>query len=111
MDINFKVGDEIIDCLGNVGYVKSICDCKQCGERGFFEPYIMPSGDYITADAAERGFKGLYKVGDRVFPEHVDRNKLKEIILDKKELVRQTQSDISKLEWLLKEVAKQKSEK
>lgn len=59
-------GDFVETVDGRVGYIKSICRCKQCRERGFYEPIVhFTDGeeDCITKYEAENSFKGYKRIG------------------------------------------------
>ena len=49
-EFTFRVGDYVEDVYGNVGYIKDICTCEKCAERGFYEPIVQfkDGTDYIT---------------------------------------------------------------
>ena len=36
----FYVGSIVIDVNDRIGYIKKICNCEKCNERGWFEPEI-----------------------------------------------------------------------
>ena len=66
----FNIGDEVITIEGERGHITSICDCKYCKERGFFEPYwIDEDGDPrdISVYEAESGFQSYYRIGQYRF--------------------------------------------
>lgn len=59
-------GDFVETVDGRVGYIKSICRCEKCRERGFYEPIVhFTDGeeDCITKYEAESGFKGYRRIG------------------------------------------------
>lgn len=59
-------GDFVETVDGRVGYIKSICRCEKCRERGFCEPIVhFTDGeeDCITKYEAENGFKGYKRIG------------------------------------------------
>lgn len=59
-------GDFVETVDGRVGYIKSICRCEKCRERGFYEPTVhFTDGeeDCITKYEAENGFKGYKRIG------------------------------------------------
>lgn len=59
-------GDFVETVDGRVGYIKSICRCEKCRERGFYEPIVhFTDGeeDCITKYEAENGFKGYKRIG------------------------------------------------
>lgn len=69
-DYVFNVGDEVITVDGERGRITTICDCRLCKERGFFEPcWKDEDGDPrdITVYEAEAGFPSYYKIGDYQF--------------------------------------------
>lgn len=113
MDIEFKVGDEIIDCLGNVGFVRDTCKCDKCKERGFFEPIIEPVGSndgiYITDYDRNNGFKSYYKIGSRIFIEHINQEEVMRYIKEKRSLIKQTEYEIDRLQWILAQKNYEKS--
>ena len=67
MRYDFKVGDRVITSDGEVGIIKSICDCEKCKERGFYEPQVTTiigdCGIYITDTDKNNGFNSFYKIG------------------------------------------------
>ena len=67
----FKVGDKVITSYGEVGVIKSICDCDKCKQRGFLEPQVETEIGvgriWITDTDKENGFKSFYQIGDYVF--------------------------------------------
>ena len=59
-------GDYVETSDGRVGYVKGICRCEKCRERGFYEPIVhFTDGeeDCITKYEAENGFNGYKRIG------------------------------------------------
>lgn len=59
-------GDFVETVDGRVGYIKSICRCEKCRERGFYEPIVHftdSEEDCITKYEAESGFKGYRRIG------------------------------------------------
>nr|DAL36545.1 MAG TPA_asm: hypothetical protein [Caudoviricetes sp.] len=63
---NLHEGDYVETVDGRVGYVKGICRCEKCRERGFYEPTVhFTDGeeDCITKYEAENGFKGYKRIG------------------------------------------------
>lgn len=59
-------GDFVETVDGRVGYVKGICRCEKCRERGFYEPIVhFTDGeeDCITKYEAENGFKRYKRIG------------------------------------------------
>lgn len=63
---NLHEGDFVETVDGRVGYIKSICRCEKCRERGFYEPIVhFTDGeeDCITKYEAENGFKGYKRIG------------------------------------------------
>ena len=70
MKYEFHVGDYVENVIGQVGYIQSICQCKQCKERGFHEPYVIYTNgksDYITTYEYEKGFPGYNRIGQYDF--------------------------------------------
>lgn len=66
MPENLHDGDFVETVDGRVGYIKSICRCEKCRERGFYEPIVhFTDGeeDCITKYEAENGFKGYKRIG------------------------------------------------
>lgn len=66
LDGNLHEGDFVETVDGRVGYIKSICRCEKCRERGFYEPTVhFTDGeeDCITKYEAENGFKGYKRIG------------------------------------------------
>lgn len=66
MPENLHEGDFVETVDGRVGYIKSICRCEKCRERGFYEPIVhFTDGeeDCITKYEAENGFKGYKRIG------------------------------------------------
>lgn len=66
-DYKFEIGDEVITTEGEVGKIISICDCDECKERGFYEPFWIAEGDEwsrcISKFTAEVGFLEFYEIG------------------------------------------------
>lgn len=63
---SLREGDFVETVDGRVGYIKSICRCEKCRERGFYEPTVhFTDGDEdcITKYEAENGFKGYKRIG------------------------------------------------
>lgn len=63
---NLSEGDYVETSDGRVGYIKGICRCEKCRERGFYEPTVhFTDGeeDGITKYEAENGFKGYKRIG------------------------------------------------
>ncbi len=63
---NLHEGDFVETVDGRVGYIKRICRCEKCRERGFYEPIVhFTDGeeDCITKYEAENGFKGYKRIG------------------------------------------------
>ncbi len=63
---NLHEGDYVETVDGRVGYIKSICRCEKCRERGFYEPIVhFTDGeeDCITKYEAENSFKGYKRIG------------------------------------------------
>lgn len=61
-----REGDFVETVDGRVGYIKSICRCEKCRERGFYEPIVhFTDGeeDCITKYEAENGFNGYKRIG------------------------------------------------
>lgn len=70
MKYEFHVGDYVEDATGRVGYIQSICQCEQCKERGFYEPFVLytdGNSDCITVYEYERGFPGYKRIGQYDF--------------------------------------------
>ena len=66
MPENLHEGDFVETVDGRVGYIKSICRCEKCRERGFYEPTVhFADGeeDCITKYEVENGFKGYKRIG------------------------------------------------
>lgn len=70
MKYEFHVGDYVEDITGRIGYINSICHCKYCKERGFYEPLIMYNNgdtDYITAYEYDKGLLNYNRIGQYDF--------------------------------------------
>lgn len=70
MKYEFHVGDYVEDITGRIGYINSICHCKYCKERGFYEPHIMYNNgdtDYITAYEYDKGLLNYKRIGQYDF--------------------------------------------
>lgn len=70
MKYEFHVGDYVEDITGRNGYINSICQCKACKERGFYEPYVMYNNgdcDYITVHECEKRFPSYNRIGQYDF--------------------------------------------
>lgn len=83
MKYEFHVGDYVEDVTGRTGYINSICQCKHCKERGFYEPHVMYNNgdtDYITAYECEQGFPDYKRIGQYEFTQQkkVNINRLEQ---------------------------------
>lgn len=70
MKYEFHIGDYVEDITGRIGYINSICHCKYCKERGFYEPHIMYNNgdtDYITAYEYDKGLLDYNRIGQYDF--------------------------------------------
>ena len=70
MKYEFHVGDYVEDVTGRTGYINSICQCKHCEERGFYEPHVIYNNgdcDYITVYECEKGFPSYKRIGQYEF--------------------------------------------
>ena len=70
MKYEFHVGDYVEDVTGRIGYINSICQCKHCEERGFYEPHVIYNNgdcDYITVYECEKGFPSYKRIGQYEF--------------------------------------------
>lgn len=70
MKYDFRVGDYVEDVTGRTGYINSICQCRGCGARGFYEPHVIYTdgdGDYITAYEYQKGFPDYKRIGQYEF--------------------------------------------
>lgn len=70
MKYDFRVGDYVEDVTGRTGYINSICQCRDCGARGFYEPHVIYTdgdSDYITAYEYKKGFPGYKRIGQYEF--------------------------------------------
>lgn len=80
MEYDFKVGDKVITSTGKVGIIKSICNCKHCKERGFYEPEVEVTAGvgaiWITNIDKENGFKSFYQIGSYKFG-NIDKESIK----------------------------------
>ena len=75
MKYEFHVGDYVEDITGRIGYINSICHCKYCKERGFYEPHIMYNNgdtDYITAYEYDKGLLNYKRIGQYDFTKKDD---------------------------------------
>ena len=75
MKYEFHVGDYVEDVTGRIGYINSICQCKRCKERGFYEPHVMYNNgdcDYITAHECEKGLPSYKRIGQYEFTKQND---------------------------------------
>lgn len=76
---DIKVEDKVIDINGNVGGIYSICTCELCIGRRWHEPIIKykdGSHEWITPYVVDVGFRRYYQIGDKLFPEHLDKKDL-----------------------------------
>ena len=83
MKYEFHVGDYVEDVTGRIGYINSICQCKRCKERGFYEPHVMYNNgdcDYITAHECEKGLPSYKRIGQYEFTQQkkVNINRLEQ---------------------------------
>ena len=75
MKYEFHVGDYVEDVTGRIGYINSICQCKFCEKRGFYEPCVMYTNgdcDYITVHEYEKGFPSYNRIGQYDFTKKDD---------------------------------------
>ena len=85
MKYEFHVGDYVEDITGRIGYINSICHCKYCKERGFYEPHIMYNNgdtDYITAYEYDKGLLDYNRIGQYDFTKK-DEGKIEKIDVKK----------------------------
>jgi hypothetical protein len=82
-----KVGDKVLYATGEIGFIKSICDCSECLKRGFCEPRVeymssenLLQTDYMTNYAFEDNFENYYKIGNEIFNEKPSNEKIDEQI-------------------------------
>lgn len=67
LHIIFFEGQYVETDDGKVGYIKHICTCDRCKERGFYEPYVIFTNgetDYITNYEYENGLKDYKQIGN-----------------------------------------------
>ena len=66
-DYEFHIGDEVITTQGAKGEITYICNCKYCGERGFYELFWVDKNtqreNCISVYDATDGFNSFYKIG------------------------------------------------
>ncbi len=97
MEYDFKIGDQIITDIGEVGYIESICDCEKCKERGFYEPRVITliGADriYITDTDKENNFSSFYKIGKYTFG-NLNRDLLERLIRTQKEYVDEKMNEL-----------------
>lgn len=70
MKYDFRVGDYVEDVTGRTGYINSICQCRGCEARGFYEPHVIYTDgdtDYITAYEYQKGFPDYKRIGQYEF--------------------------------------------
>lgn len=82
MKYKFHVGDYVEDITGRTGYIHSLCNCKNCSERGFYEPYIIYNNgdcDYLTFYEYKQGFPNHKRIGQYDFTKK-DDNKIEPLI-------------------------------
>ena len=100
----FRVGDQVITSMGEVGVIRDICDCDRCKERGFFEPRIETEignwSIWITDTDKEDGFKSFYKIGDHIFG-NIDEQDVLGNIEYKKDSIRDLQKQVKTLKTQL----------
>lgn len=66
----FHEGDYVESADGRVGYIKSICHCDMCKDRGFDEPTIVytdGSEDYISNHSIKNVEKDYIRIGQYLF--------------------------------------------
>lgn len=82
--MEFKKGDIVIDTNGRVGYIKDVCYCDKCKERGFYEFEINwidnpEEYDYASVYDFKMGLeKRFTRIGEYTF-EKKKSNVVKEI--------------------------------
>ena len=62
MKYEFHVGDYVETKDGRIGYIRKICHCEVCKDRGFYEPYVRYNDgeeEYITVHEVEH-FQDFY---------------------------------------------------
>lgn len=70
MKFEFHVGDYVEDVTGRIGYINSICHCKSCKKREFYELHVMYNDgddDYIIIYEYEQSFLGYKRIGQYDF--------------------------------------------
>jgi len=85
MKYEFHVGDYVEDVTERIGYIDSICQCKRCKERNFYEPHVMYNNgdcDYITVYEYEKGFPSYNRIGQYNFTKK-DEGKIEKIDIKK----------------------------
>lgn len=111
-NIVLNIGDEVIDIHGDRGVITKFCDCDLCRDRGFYEPVIKSSDYncnlYISNYDMEGGYSIFYKIGDNIFPEHVNEFFLKLYINNEEAIIKEATEKAIRLKTFLEEVQNQK---
>lgn len=112
---NLHEGDYVETLYGRVGYIKSICRCEKCRERGFYEPIVHfadGEADCITKYEAENGFKGYKRIGRWENASEVQKTqKVKEIeFLPESWMDTPEKRKINELIYAVNELRKEKQE-
>lgn len=98
MEYDFKVGDQVITDIGEIGYIESICKCEKCKNRGFYEPSVVTQigSDriYITDTDKASGFSSFYRIGKYTFG-NLDRDFLDSLIRTKREYIDEKVNELS----------------
>jgi hypothetical protein len=104
-EIIIRTGDKVITADGRVGRVTSVCDCKECAKRGFFEPTYKIKGDpedhYIMIGQYQAGFSDFYLIGKNFFGNKISTEELERRIAEQREVVR---TETEKLDALRKQL-------
>ena len=85
--MEIEVGYQVVTNRGQRGIVDFICNCEECKRRGFDEPQVLfenGSRWYITDYDAKHGFMEYYRIGDQIWPDHVNGTELKDYIKAKR---------------------------
>lgn len=108
-EIKTKVGDTVIRKDGLKGKVLFLCDCEECKERGFYEPFIeWENGElfYPTIHNVSKDFKNFYLIGHTVLGNKATEEELEERIADCDKEIEQwkkAKAQLRKQLWRLKE--------
>lgn len=112
-EIEFHIGDKVVNIFGDEGIIENICDCDQCKDRGFLEPKIRyANGDfeYITNYVYKNGLENYYIIGNNKFKEHLNIENIQSEINDTKKAIKLSTIKLNQLCKLIEVLGNQEKE-